>query len=56
MGVTPGEVEAKIAAFRADPRVEFAEPDYIAQVAYGPNDPSYGNGCAPLGRGRAGTC
>ena len=44
LSVPPGEVEAKIAAYRVDPRVEFAEPDYIAQVAYEPNDPSYGNG------------
>jgi len=35
---------AAIAAYRADPRVEYAEPDYIAQVAYEPNDPSYSNG------------
>lgn len=41
LSVPPGEVEAKIAAFEADPRVEFAEPDYIAQVAYDPNDPYY---------------
>jgi thermitase len=44
LSVPPGEVEAKIAAFRADPRVELAEPDYIAQVAYEPNDPYYGDG------------
>ena len=44
LSVPPGEVEAKIAALRADPRVEYAEPDYIAQPAYEPNDPYYGNG------------
>ena len=43
LSVPAGEVEAKIAAYKADPRVEFAEPDYIAQVAYEPNDPYYGN-------------
>lgn len=44
LSVPPGEVEAKIAAFRADPGVEYAEPDYIAQPAYEPNDPCYGDG------------
>jgi thermitase len=44
LSVPSGEVEAKIAAYTADPRVEFAEPDYIAQVAYEPNDPYYGDG------------
>lgn len=44
LSVPSGEVEAKIAAYRADPRVEYAEPDYIAQPAYEPNDPYYGNG------------
>jgi thermitase len=44
LSVPTGEVEAKIAAYRADPRVEYAEPDYIAQPAYEPNDPYYGDG------------
>jgi thermitase len=44
LSVPPGEVEAKIAAFRADPGVEYAEPDYIAQPTYEPNDPYYGDG------------
>ncbi|MFQ5814762.1 MAG: S8 family peptidase, partial [Anaerolineae bacterium] len=44
LSVTPGEVEAKIAAFKADPMVEYAEPDYIAQVTYEPNDPYYNDG------------
>jgi len=43
LSVPPGEVEAKIAAFKADPSVEYAEPDYIAQPTYEPNDPSYSN-------------
>ena len=44
LSVPPGEVETKIAAFKADPSVEYAEPDYIAQPAYEPNDPYYGDG------------
>ncbi len=44
LSVPPGEVEAKIAAFKADPSVEYAEPDYIAQPTYEPNDPYYGDG------------
>ena len=42
--VPTGEVEVKIAAYKADPRVEYAEPDYIARPAHEPNDPSYGDG------------
>jgi thermitase len=38
LSVPSGEIEVKIAAYRSDPRVEFAESDYIAQVAYEPND------------------
>jgi len=41
LSVPPGEVEAKIAAFKANPMVEYAEPDYLAQPAYEPNDPYY---------------
>ncbi len=44
LSVPPGEVEAKIAAFKADSSVEYAEPDYIAQPTYEPNDPYYGDG------------
>jgi thermitase len=43
LSVPPSEVEAKIAAFKADPSVEYAEPDYIAQPTYEPNDPSFSN-------------
>ena len=43
LSVPPGEVETRIAAFRADPSVEYAEPDYIAQSTYEPNDPYYGD-------------
>ena len=39
--IPAGEVEAKIAAYQADPRVEYAEPDYLAQPVYEPNDPYY---------------
>ena len=41
LSVPSDEVEAKLAAFKADPSVEYAEPDYIAQPAYEPNDPYY---------------
>jgi thermitase len=44
LSVPAGQVEAKLAAYKADPSVEYAEPDYLAQAAYEPNDPSYGNG------------
>lgn len=38
-------VSAAIAAYRKDPRVAFAEPNYIAHALLPPpNDPSYGNG------------
>lgn len=39
--VPVGEVAAKVAAYKGDPRVEYAEPNYIAEVAYEPNDPYY---------------
>ncbi|HID86348.1 MAG TPA: peptidase S8 [Anaerolineae bacterium] len=44
LSVPPGQVEAKIAAYQADPRVEYAEPDSIAQPAYEPDDPYYSDG------------
>jgi len=44
LSVPPGEVEAKIAAYRADSSVEYAEPDYIARLTYEPNDPYYNDG------------
>jgi len=44
LAIPPGEVEAKIAAYRADPRVEYVEPDYLARPAYEPNDPFYNDG------------
>jgi thermitase len=44
LSVPPGEVEAKIAAYRADSSVEYAEPDYMARLTYEPNDPYYNDG------------
>ena len=44
LSVPVGKVSALIAAYKADPRVEYAEPDYIAEVAYEPDDPYYGDG------------
>jgi thermitase len=44
LSVPLSEVDAKIAAYRTDPMVEYAELDYIAQPTYEPNDPYYGDG------------
>jgi thermitase len=44
LSVPVGKIGALIAAYKADPRVEYAEPDYLAQPAYEPNDPYYGDG------------
>jgi thermitase len=44
LSVPEEKLGALIAAYQADPRVEYAEPDYIAQPAYEPNDPYYGDG------------
>jgi len=44
LSVPPGEVEAKIAAYRADSSVEYAEPDYMARLTYEPNDPYHNDG------------
>lgn len=35
-------VQTVVAAFKADPNVEYAEPNYIARMTDVPNDPSYG--------------
>lgn len=35
-------VEAAVAAYRADPNVEYAQPNYIYKATAIPNDPSYG--------------
>ncbi|HZE89382.1 MAG TPA: S8 family serine peptidase, partial [Verrucomicrobiae bacterium] len=38
----PGlSTEQAIARLRRDPRVEYAEPDYVVQTALAPNDPGY---------------
>lgn len=39
--VPPEDMLAAIAAYQSDPRVEYAEPNYIAELAYEPNDPYY---------------
>jgi len=39
--VPPSEMAATIAAYKGDPRVEYVEPDYIAEVTYEPDDPYY---------------
>ncbi len=44
LSVPAGQVEAQLAAYKANPNVEYAEPDYLAQPVYEPNDPSYGDG------------
>ena len=41
LSVPEEKLGALIAAYQADPRVEYAEPDYIAEVTYEPNDPYY---------------
>ncbi|MGD8969735.1 MAG: S8 family serine peptidase [Anaerolineae bacterium] len=42
--VPPGKLASVLAAYQADPRVAYAEPDYIAHIAYEPNDPKFGDG------------
>ena len=44
LSVPVGAAEAKIADYKADPRVEYAELDYLAQPVFDPNDPYYGDG------------
>ncbi len=44
LSVSSGKVEATIAAYQAEPSVEYAEPDYITEPAYEPNDPYYADG------------
>ena len=44
LSVPPAGVEATLAAYRAEPSVEYAELDYITQPTYEPNDPYYGDG------------
>jgi thermitase len=44
LSVPAGEVETQVAVYGADSMVEYAEPDYIAQPVYDPNDPYYGDG------------
>jgi thermitase len=44
LSVPPDELASRIAAYRANPDVEYAEPDYVAYPAYDPNDPKYADG------------
>lgn len=39
VGVPEGQVEKYLAAYSADPTVEYAEPDYLVQAAFVSNDP-----------------
>ncbi|WP_458112894.1 S8 family serine peptidase [Arthrobacter sp. R1-13] len=39
--LNPGEIEKALAALRADPAVEYAEPDHRMHRAAAPNDPYY---------------
>jgi len=39
--VAPSEMPAAIAAYKGDSQVAYAEPNYIAEGAYEPNDPYY---------------
>jgi thermitase len=39
--VPPGKVQQRLAAYRGDSDVQFAEPDYIARAIGEPNDPSF---------------
>ncbi|MGD2147809.1 MAG: S8 family peptidase [Anaerolineae bacterium] len=44
LSVPPEELATKLAVLRSNPNVEYAEPDYIAQLAYDPDDPYYTGG------------
>jgi thermitase len=41
--VPKGQEKAKAKAYSANPRVEYAEPDFVAQALGTPNDPGFGN-------------
>ena len=41
LSVAEDQLEAKLSAYKADDRVEYAELDYLAEPAYDPNDPYY---------------
>ena len=36
-----GSIDAMVQKFRADPAIEYAEPNYIAHAHFTPNDPLY---------------
>jgi thermitase len=44
LSVPPNELASRLTAYRANPNVEYAEPDYIAYPAHDPNDPRYADG------------
>ena len=46
VSVDEAKVEAVLAQLRRDPRIEFAERDYLAEAAFTPNDPHLLNGNA----------
>lgn len=41
--VPAGKVSEKIALLKVNPRVRYAEPDYVVQADMTPNDPSTGS-------------
>jgi len=41
--VDSGDVDAAIAKLQQDPRVRYAEPNYVITIAALPNDPAFGN-------------
>jgi large repetitive protein len=41
--VASGDVDAAIAKLQQDPRVRYAEPNYVITIAALPNDPAFGN-------------
>jgi thermitase len=42
--VPPEDMQAAIEAYLSNPQVEYAEPNFIAELAYDPNDPYYAYG------------
>ena len=41
--VPPGQAKEKAKAYSKNPKVEYAEPDFVAEVADTPDDPLFGN-------------
>ncbi|MDO8689695.1 MAG: S8 family serine peptidase [Dehalococcoidia bacterium] len=42
IAVTPGQEIESLPGLRSNPLVEFAEPDYVRDLLWAPNDPDYG--------------